>query len=222
MAIKPGETITYRDLVNNFFDWIQNSANLINVAESDEAYNNNVPKEWRSGYTRKIETNRTGVHEDAPIQKVGANITIKTSSIIPRVSINTVKQEFNAFMRDRGLDNDSKLNTTVTTRGIINFWNNVATFCSTNIVLVSSCENTIVKKMYRSNTSWPSVPDIGDSELIVAEDVLSMLGNLEETVNRIAKMHQILYDIAAFSSSSSSCCCSCSSSSSIYIAYMNI
>lgn len=222
MAIKPGEIITYRDLVNNFFDWIQNSANLINVAESDEAYNNNVPKEWRSGYTRKIETDRTGVHEDAPIQKVGANITIKTSSIIPRVSINTVKQEFNAFMRNRGLDNDSKLNTTVTTRGIINFWNNVATFCSTNIVLVSSCENTIVKKMYRSNTSWPSVPDIGDSELIVAEDVLSMLGNLEETVNRIAKMHQILYDIAAFSSSSSSCCCSCSSSSSIYIAYMNI
>ena len=31
MAIKPGETITYGDLVQHFFDWIQNDANLLNT-----------------------------------------------------------------------------------------------------------------------------------------------------------------------------------------------
>ena len=80
-----------------------------------------------------------------------------------------------------------------------------------------------VRRMYKSNTSWPTAPSIGNSELIVASDVTTMLSNLEEVVNKVSKMHQLIYKISAFSSSSSCCSSSSSSSSSsIYIAYMKI
>ena len=225
MAIKPGELITYGDLVDHFANWIQNEANLINVANTDDEYNQKVPREWRRGYSRTVDTDRSGAKEPAPINKVGATITIVDNSIIDRVTPAKVMEEFDRFMTNRGLSVSQKRDTLITTRGIINFWNNVAAFCSTNIVLVSSNENTTVRRMYKSNTSWPAVPNVGDSELIIASDVTTMLSNLEEVVNRTSKLHQIIYDIAAFSSSSSSSSCSCScssSSSSMYIAYMNI
>lgn len=231
MAIKPGEIITYKDLTDHFFNWIKNSANLINVAETDEEYNRKVPEQWRN-FSERIVKERTGVKESRP-QSVGALVELDPQSKIERVSINTVIEEFNAFMRSRGLDVPSVQNTQITTRGIINFWNNVAIFCSTNIVLVSAgitldgesvpLVDKTVRRMYKSNTSWPTAPSIGNSELIVASDVTTMLSNLEEVVNKVSKMHQLIYKISAFSSSSSCCSSSSSSSSSsIYIAYMKI
>lgn len=221
MAIKPNETITYGDLVENFKNWIQNKANLINVANDDNEYNRKVPEEWRSGYVKNLSVSRTNAQEPGPIQNVGASLKIRESSVIGRVSIDTVMSQFNQFMSSRGLS--TKTDTQISTRGVINFWNNVAAFCSTNIVLVSSNEKTTPQKMYKSNTSWPSVPNIGDSELITASDVTTMLSSIEDIVNKTTKLHQIIYDISAVSSSSSSsCCCSCSSSSSVYIVYMNI
>lgn len=231
MAIKPGEVITYKDLVDHFFDWVKNKANLINVAETDDAYNRQVPEAWRT-FSKQITKDRTGAKESR-VQPVGALVELDQQSILGRVSINTVTADFNAFMTSRGLDVPSVQDTQITTRGIINFWNNVAIFCSTNIVLVSagiSLEGTdvpiidkTVRRMYKPNRSWPSTPAIGNSELIVANDVTAMLGNLEEIVNSVSKMHQIIYKISAFSSSSSCCSSSSSSSSSsVYIAYMKI
>lgn len=227
MAIKPGETITYGDLVQHFFNWIQNDANLLNVAETQEAYVSQVPIEWRTDFEKRFDTERTSSKDSGyndPVVKVGAVMTANSSTVLPRVSINDVRKDFNTFMHNRGMD--AKTDTLISTRGIINFWNNVATFCAYNIVIVSSNERPVPSRMYKKNQSWPTQVNVDDSELIVAEDVTKMLANLEEVVNRTARMHQVVYDIAAFSSSSSSssssCSSSCSSSSSIYIAYMNI
>ena len=59
MAIKPGETITYGDLVQHFFNWIQNDANLLNVAETQEAYVSQVPIEWRTDFKKRFDIERT-------------------------------------------------------------------------------------------------------------------------------------------------------------------
>lgn len=225
MAIKSGEIITYKNLVDHFLDWVENRAGIININNL-----NNVPTSWKS-YDKTIVVERADVHENQPINNVGVQINLDTNSTPKVVTMATIKSEFNDFMETRGLANYQNIDTPVTTRGIINFWNSVAAFCSTNIQLVSagvtfndSDIDRNVRRMYKSNRNWASIPNIGNGELIIASDITTMLGNLEEVVNNVSKMHQIVYNISAFSSTSSSCSCSScsSSSSSMYIAYMNI
>lgn len=225
MAIKSGEIITYKNLVDHFLDWVENRAGIININNL-----NNVPTSWKS-YDKTIVVERADVHENQPINNVGVQINLDTNSTPKVVTMATIKSEFNDFMETRGLANYQNVNTPVTTRGIINFWNSVAAFCSTNIQLVSagvtfndSDIDRNTRRMYKSNRNWASIPDIGNGELIIASDITAMLANLEEVVNNVSKMHQIVYNISAFSSTSSSCSSSScsSSSSSMYIAYMNI
>lgn len=230
MAISPDNIITYKNLTDSFLAWLKTSCK--NIGSS---YASDVPDYLKANYTTKVSQivkayNKDGAETNA---EAGINISIDNASVIPLVNVSQVESDFNAFMSSRGINIKSDLK--ITTRGVINFWNNVASFCSSNILFVSGSSSdtqkkTAVKRMYKSVNNFPTVPGTVEGELISSADVETLLSNLEETINRTSKTHQLVYNMVAFSSSSSSSsscsCCSCSSSSSssssMFIGYMKL
>lgn len=231
MAISPNNIITYKNLTDTFLAWLKTSCKNIGSYASD------VPAYFKKNYKTKVSDKVKAFNQDgvATEAEAGVNINIRNTSVIPTVTIATVESDFNSFMQSRGINTKSDL--TITTRGIINFWNNVASFCSVNILFVtgsSAGTSPTVKtfRMYKTKGGgeYPSVPGTTEGELISSNDVKTLLSNLEETINKTSKTHQLIYDMVAFSSSSSSssscsccsCCSSSSSSSSAFIVYMKL
>jgi hypothetical protein len=115
----------------------------------------------------------------------------------------------------------------ITTKGALNFWNNIASFCSVRLVYISSATANPTLMYKSDNVSYPDVPVSDDGELITAEQVKRMLSNVEDTINKVTKTTSVKYTMilnscSCSSSSSSSCSSSSSSSSSMFIAYMKI
>lgn len=198
--------LTYGQLTTQFLNWIKNNCSNINsISES-------VPEEYKDGYT---------------VNLANATYSISMQAFYNVVSSDTVDSQFNDFMSSRGII--AKSSVKVSTKGIINFWNNVAAFCSVRIVMITGVfSNGGVVRMYNPNgVTYPEVSGYSGTELIAAADINSALGGLEGILNNVSKALKVNYSqtkiwCSCSSSSSSSSSSSCSSSSSAFIGYMKI
>ncbi len=239
MAINPNNIITYSELTSTFLNWLKTSCTNIG---SD--YSSSVPAYFKSSWTNKdvvkSTVNAFNPSGAATNAACGVKASIVSSTVIPVVNVSKVTSDFNSFMQARSID--TKSDKPITTRGVINFWNNVAAFCTSNILFVTgqkwgvaSPTDTLTPetkklKMYKSVCDYQPVTTPPEGELISSADVKEFLKDLEKIINDTAKTHQIVYTMTAYSSSSSSSCCSSScscsssssSSSSMFIGYMKL
>lgn len=215
MPITPGVPLTYDDLISTALTKIKSLCKNIGsyAPEVHDSVKGTV------GYT-KSDSKNLAVYT----YKLDAN----TDGVVGVVSENTVNTQFNNFLSYSGISNKS--GKPITARGIINFYNNLSSFCATRLVAVSSqlASNTVIfyNAIPADNiSSYTNVAVNSDSiDYIGAEDITALLNSLNNTLNNVTKTHVVKYNtsIACSSSSSSSSSCSCSSSSSIYIAYFNL
>lgn len=193
--------VTYRDLIDQFFAWITN--NVHNV----EVYSPHVPASARPGYTFTERYSRGGY-----------TVTIVESSLLPVVTQAQINKDFNNFMATHGVF--QKENLDVTSRGLLNFWANVASFCAPRLVLISGqyIDQSLI--MYKSGpASYDRVVEVDNlSDAVDANDINAMTRGLLSVTNP-SKLHKITYKIDAFCSCTSSSSSS-SSSSSMFVAYM--
>ena len=225
MSFSPDNKIYYKDLIDN-------AKNLIlDICQNVDSYRD-VPEGYKSGFasgSREIDINRPSGQKRYQHSGYNYNISSFTSStnkVLNIVSSDKVISDFESFMESRGIM--AKSNSPVTTRGLLNFYNNLAAFCSVRIIVVSGNPYTdrFPSAIFynQESVSYPSVDSTEEGEQITAEDVNSALTALTTTMNNINKGYSVRYDLNSWSSSSSSSSSSsCSSNcSSIFIAYMKI
>lgn len=215
MAITPGVPLTYDDLVSTALVKIKSLCHNIN------AYSASVPDQVKGavGYTQTDSLN---------MAKYTYTLEANTDGVIGIVPESTVDTQFNNFISYSGIG--SKGNKPITTRGIMNFYNNLSSFCAVRLVSVSSqlAPNPVMfyNAVPADNIStYPNIAQNTDSlDYVGSTDVTTLLNSLNESLNKVTKTHTVQYatSISCSSSSSSSSSCSCSSSSSIYIAYFNL
>jgi hypothetical protein len=216
-------TLTYGQLLD------QAKTKILNLVQNRDGYSASVPAEIKSGYSKVYSINRWG-------GLVNAGYTYKYVFKLldnPKLGIATtenINREFMNFMRERGIV--AKSSNKVTTRGLINFFNNLAAFCSVKLIIIDSqfAPNKVVYYNTQDN-NFPAVDNIPvnkEGDEVVAADYNTILTELNTTLNTVSKQYIARYSTSTSSSSSSSSCSSSSSSSSssscssVYIAYFNL
>lgn len=149
-----------------------------------------------------------------------------TDSVCKAVHFNVVKQQFTDFLISRGIYTKEGSSFT-SVKGIMNFFNNVSSFMTTKLLLLSNetANNVVESRCFYvdTNSSFPDVnlPPTGvdftsnDMSLTASQ----ILKNICNTGNARSVYSNIQY-ISSSCSSSSCSSSSCSSSSSSYIVYM--
>ena len=219
MAVNPNSEIFYKDLIESAENM------LVEVCQNIGEYKN-VPNQYIEGNivaTKKVSRNQPIEHPSY------FQYSVKPGDpVLGIVGKSKVLSDFESFMESRGIM--AKSNSPVTTKGLLNFYNNLAAFCSVRIIVVSGnpYRDRFPSAIFYNQESvlYPSVDSIEEGEQITAEDVNSALTALTTTMNNINKGYSVRYDLKGWSSSSCSSSSSSSSSSSncssIFIAYMKI
>lgn len=215
------------DLMNTFLDKILSSCYNIN-----EDFR--LPSKYRNGQVFTIASiavdigGRPGVKQNINVQN------IVSDSILNPVSRSEIEQQVRDFLSSRGIT--TKVNAIVTTKSMMNFFNNLAIFFARKVVKVTYPDN----KSFLIYNKFSSV----DSVRLVAKGTESSIEDqINDHVNKVECQQSVEDMLKAInlssneksvaagsemficSSCSSSCSCSsssssCSSSSSSYIVYM--
>lgn len=204
-------TFTYNDLIEKAINYILSLCkNIDSQINLPITLQDNFQKTYISG------SNPGG----------GATVKISGASKINIVTRANIIKDFESFMTSCGITN--KKNTIPTTRGLINFWNNVASFCTYNLKVAISAfpEENPERAIIYEKTTLSTIPfivldSLDETEKITAEDINNSLDYIQHTSEAITKIKNITYDWVTFCSCSSSSSSS-SCSSSIFIAYMHL
>jgi len=194
--------ITYVTLRNAFVDWIKTIADNLDLA--------NVPAQFKTPFSM-----------ETPHVNLGyVTVTLQDNQGIQQVSQNQIIIDVDDFMSARGID--TKSNKPVTTKGIIQFWNYAAIFCTARLTRAVSTVTNKTPLIYRTGTVSYASPGISDdNNYIVNTDINNALAALMSTINNYSKVISMVYSYAAHC-----CCCSSSSSSScsssVFIGYMKL
>lgn len=195
--------ITYKQLVENTLNGI------LAAIQNKDSYSSSVPANYKSGWSyADTWTNHTTTY------------ATRASSVIGTVATSTIKTDFNNFLLERGINSSDE--TLVTTKGILNFYNNVSAWVAARLTVVqgsikgmgSTTASTAKCLFYNKNSSYtPKVPTLKvNTSTITNSDITSSLTDLNSTLCAVVRSNTILYDITTSCSccSSSSCSCSCS------------
>ena len=195
--------ITYKQLVQNTLNGI------LAAIQNKDSYSSSVPANYKSGWSyADVWTNHTTTY------------ATRSSSVIGVVSTATITNDFNQFLLDRGINSNDE--TLVTTKGILNFYNNVSAWVAARLTVVqgsisgmgSTTASTAKCLFYNNNSSiTPKTPTLKvNTSTITNSDITSSLTDLNSTLCAVVRSNTILYDITTSCSccSSSSCSCSCS------------
>ena len=229
----PNVTVTYGTLMTSTLNTI---LSLVQNADSTTAdhYSSNVPAEFKPGYRNTVSFKRPGYsgQNQNLLKYMYYYMDRVADTHLATTTAATITSEFNAFMSARGVTaNSSKV---VNTRGLINFYNNVASFISKKLILVTSQLNSAEVIFYDpvvyDPSEYPSVTtyDGSSTDAISGQDVNEVLTTLRDTINNVSRVEIVRYAISytssscSSSSSSSSSSCSCSSSSSVFIGWWKI
>ena len=118
MTIEKVQKITYADLISGVYE------KIVSICGNVDGYSSS--SSLRSGHTYKASYNSN----PGSAQSSGLNVTatMESSSYLSTVNSSTVKSQLESFFASRGLD--SKSGEYVSTRGMINFYANLAAFLS--------------------------------------------------------------------------------------------
>lgn len=211
MTISTDNIITFGELFNKACDYIYNKCQNI------ERYD--IPEQAKAGWSTQYKV----VPQGNPNNTAGggATISVKDDTVIGQYTLAEVKNNLISFLQSRNSYNKS--NVTITSNGILMFWNAVACFCESNCVTLvgehfdtdSSCI------VYYPNNNYTPAPLVKDRTNISTQDINELLNNFNLINQNNTKVHKIDYDVSVFSSCSSSSCSS-SSSSSLFVGYIRI
>lgn len=201
--------IVYATLRQAFVDWIKTVADNISIEGKT------IPAEFVKPFSMETPHVNLGY--------VTVTLTGSTADAehgISTVSQSQITQDVDSFMSARGID--TKSNKPITTKGIIQFWNYAAIFCTARLARAISTVTTKTPLIYRSGTVSYATPGItDDNNYIVNADINNALTVLMDTINNYSKVISMVYSYAAHC-----CCCSSSSSSScsssVFIGYMKL
>ena len=130
MAIQAGERITYGDLIVGVYD------KIVGICGNVDGYRSSSSLQYGHSYTRKYNS----AVDNPKSTGVTMIATMIGSSYLNTVSSSTVRSQLDSFFQSRGLAN--KAGEYVTTRGMVNFYANLAAFLSAKLVrVVSSYDN---------------------------------------------------------------------------------
>lgn len=230
------DVVTYQDLIDNVIDKI--SSFCINVGLTQTELNSKIPDHIRPGYSWILDNN----------QSCWVKATVSSNSLCKPVALTTVKDQFNAFLNERGLL--AKNNEVITFKGLMNFYVNAASFLSSRIVLVGnsmyvpdiiddssftaqdSLNTEYAKAFYNSDdvtynyyNNWDNSNNFQyGKNTYTANDIQNDISNLIKSISNDAGVEyaKTTLTFGCCSSSSSSSSSSCSSSSSLFVAYMEI
>jgi len=207
MATRAKVTLTYNDLKNSAITQIL--ALCKNISGSSD-----IPECMRKGYVKQFK-HWTG----------GTNFILSDSTAVYDVTEQTVRTTFDNFLVACGIN--TKSTQIPTTRGLINFWNNVSSFCTAYIRLAAGGfpENDPPKRfIFDSSISIPSaIPTTlnKEEETITADDINNLFMYVKRASADASKIKAMVYNMQSFCSCSSSSSSS-SCSSSVFIGYMKL
>ena len=223
MTISRNSVVYYKDLINNSEEMI------IDVCQNVGSYRD-VPAIYKSGGSGRTDNiPRSEGHVGFRYVATYFTYTPVITEQINLVQESTIRSEFESFMSSRGIL--AKDEQPVTTRGMINFYNNLAAFCSVKVIVVQGDPYTTTNPaviFYRDgDISIPEISVSRNGDLLTKEDVDDSMQLLIQSMNNVNKGYGIQYKYeghssSCSSSSSSSSCSSSSNCSSIFIAYMKI
>lgn len=191
-------------------------SNILSLIANRDSYASDVPDQLKANYSRTDTLNRShGAHEG----QVPCTITytVADDPTLKPVSTAQIADDYYRFLESRGIY--TKTDQPVTTKGIINFFNNIAAFCAVRLVLVTSQYTPSEFIFYNpKEVTYPTVSVVDNTVKVTDANIQDMLTNLNTTINNVSKLYTVKY-VASSNSSSSSSSSSCSSA---YIAYFNL
>lgn len=201
-VVDSNTVITYSELRTAFVDWIKGVAANLNM--------DNVPAPFKTPYS-----------EDTPHVNLGwTTATLTNNKGIGAVTPEQIVLDVDNFMTARGIN--TKSNTPITTKGILQFWNCAAVFCAARLTRAVSSMTSETPLIYRKGAVTYTDPGITDNNSYITNtDVTSALTGLANTIKNYSKAVAMIYSYSAH------CCCSSSSSSSscsssVFIGYMKL
>ena len=209
MAISKGQKITYNDLVSQVISKIEN------VCQNVGSFRG-VPAAMQYGH---VNYNATGGN--------GQNfkITVDDSMVQNTVSLSDVQSQLTSFLNTRGISTSAVGNKVITTRDMLNFYQNVAIFVSAKIVQIRGMFSDKVLLFYDKSATPDTAQNIGTNSpgtTITSANLTGLLQKLETNLANISRTHMLKQSWSVTCSCSSSSSSSCSSSSSLFIAYMRL
>ena len=221
MTIQKGQLIVYQDLINYTLNHIKSKCSNI------DAFASNVPSSLKNGSSYTISSRSIAAQANSPAHTVSAKGQVSDSQMAV-VSSTTVTNEINSFLSSRGINMNP--NDIVNFKDIMNFYNNIASFLSAKLMLVSNSFNSGVFIFYNNAAvTYPSVSLNHTYGQLTNAEIKSSVQDYLNAINNITNVHyaNTIISYTCSSSSSSSCSSSsssssCSSSSSMFIAYMDI
>ena len=181
-------TYTYRDLRNIFLQWIKD--NCQNIDTLKVTVDNSMRKNFST--TKNSRRAKSGDWMSANMGGGGVTVTINNSTAVEVVSLTTVQKQFDDFMAARNFETKIDNEITLSTNGILNFWNNAATFCNKRLTYVSSSLSLNTVLIYNTNAVTYDQTDIITSKRISytlpAEQVNIPLNTTVSNKNSILKV----------------------------------
>lgn len=244
--------MTYRELYNKALSLIETTAKNIGSYDPDvpsDIRNSSSPVRSYSETVTRVNGGPVYAHWGSPAWTTDT-IWFKwyntNDSRHAEVAEVTMINQLKNFLKSVGIPFDSDTNevanTEVSTRGLINFYNNIASFLATKLIIVKSqlvnnsyvfynpTDNASAAYNYDSSMSAANF----NATKATASDVSNSIRMLQNTLQSVKKISVVRYNIqysstsscssSSSSSSSSSCSsssCSSSSCSTIFIAYFN-
>jgi hypothetical protein len=241
MAITKGDQITYSDLILDVYNKIISNCKNIDHFDSD------VPVYMRNSTTGDDVYDFTIKSAVLSKNTLSAMGKVKDSAMVV-VPSSKVRQQLEEFLKNRGIaskgplfstnENGEVVTTpgeTITFKGMMNFYNNIASFLSKRLIVVGNSFNTTTCLFYNHLSTdeigaYPTVSalnqGIGENENLdfTSDQIETSMSQMLNAINSTSKIWYPKTDIkyTCSSSSSSSSSSSCSSSSSMFIAYMEI
>lgn len=211
MPIQTNSPITWGELISTAKANLQSSIENLQGAT--------IPIELSSSNPIEVNRIRVSTREfNGDVITYGNNSKIWTT-----VSWNDVEADFNNFLNYHHINSTDRANQLISTRLILNFFENLSLFYTNRLFIVYSDIGSKPKRLYYYNngssySSWQGV--ISDIENPVqdlpatAEEISTTLSSLNQNLKNKAKFYEQSYTYYSTSCSCSSSCSSCSSSSS--------
>ena len=198
MAITKNSIIYYKDLIDASKEMIKN------IAQNIGSYTGNIPSSYRPGNsTTTPNISRWEPHTRYVYKATNMTYMPENDGTLSIVQVSQFENEFDSFMESRGIL--AKANQPITTRGMINFYNNLAAFCGSRLLLVSGDPflndgRSVVYYKSGSDIQVPSVPMLPEGNLLTSAEVNTSLSLLMNTMNNVNKGYVINYTYEGHSS----------------------
>ena len=185
MTIAKGNRIEYRDLVNQVVNKIKS------ICQNIDSFKN-VPADIQNNYT---------IYSSSADLDRAFSVSVKDDFMNPDknvVSTATLTNDIESFLSQRCINISAKEGRMViTTRDILNFYQNIAIFIDARVVQVAASHTNSKVTFYDKNGSFDSAANIGTDNpgtKINSTNLNNLFTTLDTSLANISRVHQVKQD----------------------------